>query len=105
MWPQVARTLNNLGALYVDMGDREQALEHYQRSLLIKEVPTSLSRLMPTRPLSPNRVAFFLQQKLGADHPEVANTLHNMAAVYEDRHEYVDALELYQRALKIREVP
>ncbi len=51
--------MNNLAAVYEAMGDYKQALELYEHSLLIS------------------------RKTLGSDHPSVATTMNNLAAVYE----------------------
>jgi tetratricopeptide (TPR) repeat protein len=43
------------------------------------------------------------EQALGANHPDVAHTLNNLAVVYESQGKYSEAEELYKRALAIRE--
>ncbi len=45
----------------------------------------------------------FLKEKLGSEHPDIAETLNNLALLYESMGEYEKALTLYQRALEIRE--
>ena len=39
---------------------------------------------------------------LGPDHPDIAQSLNNLAALYNDRKQYDKAEPLYERALKIR---
>ena len=39
---------------------------------------------------------------LGEDHPDVAQSLNNLAALANDRKEYEKAIPLYEKALKIR---
>ena len=39
---------------------------------------------------------------LGPDHPDLAQSLNNMAALYNDRKLYSKAEPLYERSLKIR---
>ena len=39
---------------------------------------------------------------LGPDHPDLAQSLNNLAALYNDRKLYSKAEPLYERALKIR---
>jgi tetratricopeptide (TPR) repeat protein len=43
------------------------------------------------------------EKALGADHPDVATTLHNLANVYQKAGKYDDAEPLYLRAISIRE--
>jgi tetratricopeptide (TPR) repeat protein len=40
---------------------------------------------------------------LGPEHPDVATTLNNLAALYESMGNYTEALPLYERALSISE--
>jgi CHAT domain-containing protein len=49
-----------------------------------------------------NRSMAIRQKKLPADHIEVANTLYNLARVYEGESELSKALELHQQSYKIR---
>ncbi len=77
--PSVARSLNNLAALYQDMGEYAKALPLYQRSLAISE------------------------KALGPEHPSVATRLNNLALLYQAMGEYAKALPLYQRSLAISE--
>ncbi|MCO5380743.1 MAG: tetratricopeptide repeat protein [Methanosarcina barkeri] len=44
-----------------------------------------------------------LKAKLGPEHPSVANSLNNLAGLYDNMGEYKKALSLYQRALEIVE--
>lgn len=39
---------------------------------------------------------------LGSDHPDIAQSLNNLAALYNDRKQYDKAEPLYERALQIR---
>ena len=48
--------------------------------------------------------ALALREKaLGPDHPDVATTLHNLAALYYNQGRYADAEPLYKRSLAIGE--
>jgi tetratricopeptide (TPR) repeat protein len=50
------------------------------------------------------RRALAIDEKvLGPDHPEVANTLNNLAVLLEARGDYTEAEPLYRRALAIDE--
>src|ERR1700693_4057798 len=50
------------------------------------------------------RRALELREKaLGPDHPDIAQSLNNLASIYRDRGEYEKAEPLLQRALGIRE--
>ena len=54
----------------------------------------------PSRPIS---LWLRLSKALGASHPDVAQTLNNLALVYADQSKHGEAEELYKRALAIRE--
>jgi tetratricopeptide (TPR) repeat protein len=43
------------------------------------------------------------ERVLGPDHPNVAQSLNNLASLYQDQGQYADAVPLYQRALAIYE--
>ena len=49
------------------------------------------------------RALAIYEKALGADHPDVARTLNNLAGVYETQGKYADAEGLYKRALAIEE--
>ena len=44
-----------------------------------------------------------LGQSLGADHPDVAKTLNDMAIVYKKQQKYEEALKTYHESLRIKE--
>ncbi|MEQ8871308.1 MAG: tetratricopeptide repeat protein, partial [Roseovarius sp.] len=69
-------TLNNIGSVYDDLGEKQQALEYYQQAL----------------PLS---------QAVG-DRAREATTLNNIGLVYSDLGEKQQALEYFQQALPLR---
>jgi tetratricopeptide (TPR) repeat protein len=71
-------TLNNLGVLYDEMGEKDAALEHYQRALSI------------------------LKLRLGEEHLDVANTLNNLSILYSHIGEKAKALEFCQKSLDIK---
>ncbi len=43
------------------------------------------------------------ERALGSEHPNVADVLNNLAALYDTQGKYVEAEALYQRSLAIRE--
>eukprot|EP00240_Pyramimonas_obovata_P003175 CAMPEP_0118924400 /NCGR_PEP_ID=MMETSP1169-20130426/2554_1 /TAXON_ID=36882 /ORGANISM="Pyramimonas obovata, Strain CCMP722" /LENGTH=636 /DNA_ID=CAMNT_0006865509 /DNA_START=385 /DNA_END=2295 /DNA_ORIENTATION=- len=75
----VAQALGNLAGVHQEMGEYDEALPLYERSLAIRE------------------------KVHGADHPEVATGLNNLAVLYKRMGKYDEALPLYQRSLAIRE--
>jgi len=77
--PNVAKSLNNLAALYHAQGKYAEAEEFLKRSLAIKE------------------------KALGPDDPDVAASLNNLAALYDDQGKHSEAEPLLRRSLAIRE--
>src|SRR5215813_2683721 len=49
------------------------------------------------------RALRLLERAEGADHPDVAQVLNNLAAIHEDRCEYEAAERLYERSVRIME--
>ncbi|WP_437667284.1 tetratricopeptide repeat protein [Sorangium sp. So ce1182] len=119
--PLVARSLNDLAALYAAKGDHARAEPLYQRALGIQEkvlakdhplVATSLNNLAElyrtkgdyARAETLYRRAIGIQEKaLGSGHPDVATSLNNLALLYDAKGDYARAETLYQRALGILE--
>ncbi len=73
----VARSAAVIGRFLRDMGRYPSALPFMERSLAIDE------------------------RGLGLDHPDVAASLNNLAALYQDQGDYARALPLFERALAI----
>jgi tetratricopeptide (TPR) repeat protein len=80
--PNVAQTLNNLGALYSDTGRLADAEKAYTEALAIK------------RDLA--------QRDPGAYRPDVANTLNNLGAHYSQAGRFADAEKALTEALAIQ---
>ena len=74
-----ARTLNDLGELYLNWGKYQEA-----KSPLLEALTSR-------------------REVLGEEHPDVARTLYNLASLYRTQGDYVQAEPLYLRALHIRE--
>ena len=75
--PDVATSINNIGAVYEKKGDYENALVQHQKGLEIR-----------------TRV-------FGSDHPAVAGSYTNIGNVYNSHGQYERALEYYQKSLEI----
>jgi tetratricopeptide (TPR) repeat protein len=75
--PDVAKTLNNLAALYLTQKMYAQAEPLFKRALSIRE------------------------KALGPDHPDVAKTLNNLAALYKNTGRGKEAESLEKRAAAI----
>ncbi|WAS05963.1 tetratricopeptide repeat protein [Gloeomargaritales cyanobacterium VI4D9] len=76
---QEAERLNELGIEQSQKGQYAQAQQSFERSLAIRE------------------------QALGKNHPDVAQSLHNLAWLYQVQGQYQKAEPLYQRSLAIKE--
>ena len=76
LW-SLAETLNNIGYIYDDQGDIPKALEHYHKSLKIRE-------------------------EIG-DKNGIAMSLNNIGIIYDDQGDIPKALECYHKSLKILE--
>lgn len=75
--PEVTTSYNNIGLLYVHLGNYSEALELYQKGLMIG------------------------LQVFGESHPDVALSYSNIGLVCNSLGVYDKALEFYQKALKI----
>ncbi len=78
-FPEAAQLLNYAGNYLRDSAQYEQAEPLLQRALAIRE------------------------RVLGADHPDTASSLIDLARLYKDQGKYEEAEPLFQRALEIRE--
>ncbi|HNJ42456.1 MAG TPA: CHAT domain-containing protein, partial [Acidobacteriota bacterium] len=114
--PSVARGLSNLGLLYRNKGDVENAEIFFRRSLAIREktlgpdhpevanLYSFLAGLYRHRGDYQQAESFFLrdlaisEKALGADHPRVASTLNNLAALYRVKGDISKAIAYQVRA-------
>ena len=76
--PEVAETLHNLGLVYLERGDLENAEKHNQESLAMKK---------------------FLY---GESHPDVANTLNELGLVYKDQGNLEKAEQHFLESLEMK---
>ncbi|HTR14211.1 MAG TPA: tetratricopeptide repeat protein [Roseiarcus sp.] len=77
--PETATSLNNLAAVFRDLGDLAAARPLHERALAIRE------------------------KARGSDHPDVAQSLNNLAALLNDQDDLAGARPLLERALAIQE--
>ncbi|CAF1222341.1 unnamed protein product [Didymodactylos carnosus] len=75
--PKLATTYNNIGEIYVHLGDDENALKYLEHALNIRLKGTV------------------------STHTDLAATYHNLGNVYQRKSELKKALEMYQKALEI----
>jgi tetratricopeptide (TPR) repeat protein len=76
--PDTARSLNNLGDLYLKQGRYEEAEPLYKQALAIR------------------------REALGEQHLDTATSLGNLAVLYQSRGRYEEAEPLYNQALEIK---
>lgn len=76
---QTAGAYNNIGVVYYNLSEYDDALKYYGKALEIRK------------------------KVLGAKHPDTANSYNNIGIVYYDLGKYKDALKYYKDALKIQE--
>jgi len=123
--PDVAITLSNLGGLYGDLGDYVNAISHYTEALEIfkKNIGTEDKNCATTINYATTLNAFadFCRQiedyetsftchtqalkireaVFGKEHPNVVNSLHNLASLLIDMGEYDEALDKFDLALEV----
>ncbi|HET9528775.1 MAG TPA: CHAT domain-containing tetratricopeptide repeat protein [Blastocatellia bacterium] len=119
--PDVAESLNDLGVLYLQTGELEQAGPLLARALAVREkalkaddpliveslinlaeVYRSDSNYRSAAPLL-ERVVSLHEQALGPEHGDLAESLNNLALLYMDMGDFNRAEPLLERALAIRE--
>ena len=76
---QTAGAYNNIGVVYYNLSEYDDALKYYKDALKIQE------------------------KVLGEEHPDTATSYNNIGIVYYDLGKYEDALKYYKDALKIQE--
>ena len=118
--PSVADTLNNLGIVWSDLGEKKKAIEFYEQALEMKNaflgeshpsVADTLNNLGAAWSASGEKkkaIEFYeqaLEMKkafLGESHPSVADTLNNLGAAWSDLGEKKQAIEFYEQALEMK---
>ncbi|MFN6528957.1 tetratricopeptide repeat protein [Nostoc sp. ChiSLP03a] len=118
--PDVAQSLNNLGALYNSQGRYSEAEPFLiqalalRRQLLGEEHPSvtqslnNLAVLYNSQGRYSEAEPFYIQalalrrQLLGEEHPDVASSLNNLAYLYNSQGRYSEAEPLYIQALALR---
>lgn len=110
---KVAEAAFFLGNVFYDQGQYREAAEAYKESLEnAGEDATILSKLgialldtadLQGAGLNLKRALELNEKILGAEHPDVAISLNNLAELYRIQGRYTDAMLLLKRALRIRE--
>ena len=125
----LARTLNELGVLHYIQNNAEYVntnMKHANNCVIYYMYDNIFQFLILINAICPGKKKFFLgnssnifllfsssesflrrsyemrKDVLGEDHPDVAQSLNNLAALANDRKEYEKAIPLYEKALKIR---
>ncbi|MGH8628517.1 MAG: tetratricopeptide repeat protein [Gammaproteobacteria bacterium] len=99
--PDVANVLNNLASLHQVRGDYRKAEASSRRSVSILEDIFGTKRDVLAVLY---RQSLGLREKiLGAEHPQVATSLNNLAMLYRNVQNYHEAGRYFQRALAILE--
>jgi len=119
--PDTAKSYNDIGINYEDMGNYPKALEYHLKALAIRE--KILSKQHPDTAESYNNIgriyggmgnypealkylrkAFGIQEKiLGKQHPNTATSYNNIGKIYDAMGDYSKALEYELKSLVIRE--
>jgi CHAT domain-containing protein/tetratricopeptide (TPR) repeat protein len=117
--PQLAHSFHGLANVYKHQGKYPEAEAHYKRALAIQEklgkdtfAASALGALAllyqaqgkyPEAEAHYKRALAIREEKLGADHLDVARSLNNLGGLYLIRGKYSDAEAHHKRALAIRE--
>lgn len=118
--PNTVTALNNLAALYQNMGESARAEPLFHRALAVREktlgahplTANSLNNLatlyqamgayVRAEPLF-RRALAIRTEVVGEEHPDTAMSLNNLATLYNGMGDYARAAPMYERALAIRE--
>ncbi len=113
--------LNTVGGVLQSQGRFDEAIDHYRRSLALKEAKlgpehTDVAMVVGNLGIALGRIGKFeealafhrraiasSEKIFGPDHPQVATALNNLCTVLDNMGRPEEALPLQDRALKIRE--
>src|SRR5207248_2533071 len=106
--PEIATTLNNLGALYALEGRYKDAAWYYERALAIRPLPNTLNNLAEMyraegRYSQAEKILRQLIETLPADDPTLGTALNNMGELCRQKGRTAEAREYYRRALAVWE--
>ncbi|OJW72062.1 MAG: hypothetical protein BGO68_00795 [Candidatus Amoebophilus sp. 36-38] len=117
----IAKSLNNVGIVYKELGQYEEALKYSIQALEMvqslyagnhPEVANFLNYLgrvyyeseQPQEALKHYQQALEMVQSLySGNHPEVANSLHGIGTAYHDLGQFKESLKYFQQALAMRQ--
>lgn len=106
--PEIASTLNNLGALYATEGRYKDAAYYYQRALAIRPLPNTLNNLAEMyraegRYTQAEKLYRQLIGSLSPDDPTLGTVFNNMGELCRQKGRQAEAREYYHRALAVWE--
>ena len=115
-----ARWLNSTGVVYLNLGERDKAEDHFKRALALREKATGpgagralagtlldLGVLADERGQYEQARAYYQralqlwERELGPDHPNVSSIANNLGVLAWEHGDYAEAEQHYKRALKI----
>ncbi|CAF3639387.1 unnamed protein product [Adineta steineri] len=119
----IARTLHNIGNIYLDQKQTEKALDYYERALAMKRsslinnqdhpsIATTLTAIGTiyrkrgnlTKALALYQQSYQMKKlALPIDHPSIADSLNNLGIIYEELDDYEQALDCYKKSLKMKQ--
>ncbi|MBO7651432.1 MAG: CHAT domain-containing protein, partial [Bacteroidales bacterium] len=117
--PDYAQSLNNIGIVYGDMGDYQNALKYHLQALEIRkkvlgeEHPdyaqslNNIGNVYGNMDDNQNALKYHLQaleigkKILGEEHPDYAQSLNNIGVVYDNIGDYQNALKYHSQAMNI----
>ncbi|CAF4739684.1 unnamed protein product [Rotaria sp. Silwood1] len=119
----IARTLHNIGNIYLEQKQISKALGYYEQALKMKRAVlvdnpnhpsiattlTAIGSIYKKRGDYKKALELFQQSydmkklTLAADHPSLGDSLNILGTIYQDMDDYEKALECYRSALKIKQ--
>ncbi|OJW72063.1 MAG: hypothetical protein BGO68_00800 [Candidatus Amoebophilus sp. 36-38] len=103
--PDIANSLHNIGVVYSDLFQHEEALKYLEQALQIGGTIHYRSSQCEEA-LKYHKKALKMRQALYKDngnHPDIANSLHNLGMVYSSFRQYEEALKYHGEALEMRQ--
>ena len=106
--PEVASTMNNLGALYAMEGRYKDAAWYYQRAMAIHPLPNTMNNLAEMyraegRYSQAEKMFRQLIDSLPADDPTLGTALNNLGELCRQKGRKAEARDYYHRALAVWE--
>ncbi|UJR38413.1 hypothetical protein I4U23_031081 [Adineta vaga] len=119
----IARTLHNIGNIYLDQKQTTKAMEYFEEALEMKRaklvdnldhpsIATTLTAIATihrrrgnlTKALELYQQSYEMKKlALPTDHPSIADSLNNLGIVYQEMDDYGQALDCYKKSLRIKQ--